>query len=302
MILDVRHQATNMCVQCYYLMSFDQNMIIDATTGSIARFVNHSCDPNCRMIKWIVSGQPRMALFAGDRPIQTGDELTYDYNFDPFSAKNVQKCLCGSPNCRGVLGPRPKEVRAPKTDLKSAVKASIKAGKRKLKEFLGDDASGTSKIKKRKIQAAKGTKGKGKLVKAAKGAATALKKSVSGMTAKKAKAATPKKPTGKKRSNASALLKKTASRNISAALSKNGSRAKLISTSRSSSLTIVGMNEENIRAGRKASSSTVRKVSSSAKSTPVKAKGIASQAKASPRPRKVSMKTTAKMPRRGGKP
>jgi histone-lysine N-methyltransferase ASH1L len=51
--------------QCYYLMSFDQNMIIDATTGSIARFVNHSCSPNCRMIKWIVSGQPRMALFAG---------------------------------------------------------------------------------------------------------------------------------------------------------------------------------------------------------------------------------------------
>ena len=71
-------------------MSFDQNMIIDATTGSIARFVNHSCNPNCRMIKWIVGGNPRMALFAGDRPIQTGDELTYDYKFDPFSSKNVQ--------------------------------------------------------------------------------------------------------------------------------------------------------------------------------------------------------------------
>ncbi|KAL2161144.1 hypothetical protein VTH06DRAFT_8363 [Thermothelomyces fergusii] len=100
--------------ECYYLMSFDQNMIIDATTGSIARFVNHSCSPNCRMIKWIVAGQPRMALFAGDRPIMTGEELTYDYNFDPFSAKNVQKCLCGSPNCRGVLGPKPKEVKTPK--------------------------------------------------------------------------------------------------------------------------------------------------------------------------------------------
>jgi histone-lysine N-methyltransferase ASH1L len=110
-------------------MSFDQNMIIDATTGSIARFVNHSCSPNCRMIKWIVSGQPRMALFAGDRPIMTGEELTYDYNFDPFSAKNVQKCLCGSPNCRGVLGPKPKEVKPPKPakeDKKSAKKASSK--------------------------------------------------------------------------------------------------------------------------------------------------------------------------------
>src|SRR6478752_6037316 len=112
-------------------MSFDQNMIIDATTGSIARFVNHSCNPNCRMIKWIVSGQPRMALFAGDKPIMTGDELTYDYNFDPFSAKNVQTCLCGSPNCRGVLGPKPKEVKPPKPpkEEKKTKKTSSKTSK-----------------------------------------------------------------------------------------------------------------------------------------------------------------------------
>ena len=70
------------CYQCYYLMYFDQNMIIDATRGSIARFVNHSCEPNCRMEKWTVAGKPRMALFAGDRGIMTGDELTYDYNFE----------------------------------------------------------------------------------------------------------------------------------------------------------------------------------------------------------------------------
>ena len=68
--------------QCYYLMYFDQNMIIDATRGSIARFVNHSCEPNCRMEKWTVAGKPRMALFAGDRGIMTGEELTYDYNFE----------------------------------------------------------------------------------------------------------------------------------------------------------------------------------------------------------------------------
>lgn len=77
-------------------MLFDQNMVIDATTrGSIARFVNHSCNPNCRMEKWTVGGQPRMALFAGDRGIMTGEELTYDYNFDPYSLKNVQECRCG---------------------------------------------------------------------------------------------------------------------------------------------------------------------------------------------------------------
>ena len=63
-------------------MHFDQNMIIDATRGSIARFVNHSCEPNCKMVKWTVAGKPRMALFAGDKGIMTGDELTYDYNFE----------------------------------------------------------------------------------------------------------------------------------------------------------------------------------------------------------------------------
>lgn len=155
-------------------MSFDQNMIIDATTGSIARFVNHSCSPNCRMIKWIVSGQPRMALFAGDRPIMTGEELTYDYNFDPFSAKNVQKCLCGSPNCRGVLGPKPKEVKPPKDaekpvktvktvkavksvkSVKSSVKEVKATGKRKFKDLFDfdgsdEDEASAKAVKKRKV-------------------------------------------------------------------------------------------------------------------------------------------------------
>ena len=68
--------------QCFYLMIFDQNMIIDATRGSIARFVNHSCEPNCKMVKWTVAGKPRMALFAGETGIMTGEELTYDYNFE----------------------------------------------------------------------------------------------------------------------------------------------------------------------------------------------------------------------------
>ena len=63
-------------------MYFDQNMIIDATRGSIARFVNHACEPNCRMEKWTVGGKPRMALFAGDRGVSTGEELSYDYNFE----------------------------------------------------------------------------------------------------------------------------------------------------------------------------------------------------------------------------
>lgn len=182
--------------QCYYLMSFDQNMILDATTGSIARFVNHSCSPNCRMIKWIVSGVPRMALFAGDGQIQTGDELTYDYNFDPFSAKNVQKCLCGSDNCRGVLGPKTRKDPAKKAAAAAAAKdsasAKTKAGKRKVKDLLNapDDESETGSMKKRKLQAGDGLKRSlsSASLKVAQGAAK-LKRSVSAITVTTTKAA-----------------------------------------------------------------------------------------------------------------
>lgn len=96
-----------------------------------------------------------MALFAGDNPIMSGDELTYDYNFDPFSAKNVQECRCGSDNCRGVLGPKPKDQKP----LKVAIKATVKAGKRKLKELLaGEQDTEPASPKKRKIKEAKGLK------------------------------------------------------------------------------------------------------------------------------------------------
>ncbi|KAG9849861.1 SET domain-containing protein, partial [Aureobasidium melanogenum] len=88
-------------------------MILDATKGSIARFVNHSFEPNCKMLKRFVKGQPRMALFAGDYDILTGQELTYDYNFSPYSTKDVQEYRCGSSNCRGILDPRLKDNKKP---------------------------------------------------------------------------------------------------------------------------------------------------------------------------------------------
>lgn len=128
-------------------MLFDQNMIIDATRGSIARFVNHSCEPNCRMEKWTVGGKPRMALFAGDKGIMTGDELTYDYNFDPFSQKNVQECRCGSSKCRGVLGPKPKDERKPKTekDLGTSTASKFAGAKRKIADILDEGTDRWSK-------------------------------------------------------------------------------------------------------------------------------------------------------------
>ncbi|KAF8425636.1 hypothetical protein EV426DRAFT_663462 [Tirmania nivea] len=123
----------------YYLMLFDQSMIIDATRGSVARFVNHSCEPNCRMEKWIVDNKPRMALFAGENGVETGEELTYDYNFNWFSGVSQQVCRCGSSKCRGAMGKRsdgrkppsevkPSTVKAKKKITRNRIRASITVG------------------------------------------------------------------------------------------------------------------------------------------------------------------------------
>ncbi|KAI4165153.1 MAG: hypothetical protein LQ342_001021 [Letrouitia transgressa] len=94
------------------------------------------------MQKWTVAGKPRMALFAGENGIMTGEELTYDYNFSPYSVKNVQECRCGALSCRGVLGPKPKEI-------KDALKPLTTGGKRKLEQAFQD--SFQTVTKKRKI-------------------------------------------------------------------------------------------------------------------------------------------------------
>lgn len=108
-----------------------------------------------------------MALFAGDEPIMTGDELTYDYNFDPFSAKNVQKCLCGSANCRGVLGPKTTKPNAnfafakdkPNQKLgKASAKAGRKASTKISKSNKAVAVKGLSnKIKAAEVKAVKGS-------------------------------------------------------------------------------------------------------------------------------------------------
>ncbi|KAE8351495.1 hypothetical protein BDV28DRAFT_149943 [Aspergillus coremiiformis] len=191
--------------ECYYLMYFDQNMIIDATRGSIARFVNHSCEPNCRMEKWTVAGKPRMALFAGDRGIMTGEELTYDYNFDPYSQKNVQQCRCGSERCRGILGPRPreKEQRSREKEMragnqkKSSSKSTNKkatAAKQKSEKVLGGSTSRVNK--KRQLLGSKSIKSSvKKVVSKARSSASNALKTGSRMTANtKTSKATTKKP------------------------------------------------------------------------------------------------------------
>ena len=48
----------------FYYMTMDSQRMIDAgPKGNIARFMNHSCDPNCETQKWTVNGDTRVGLF-----------------------------------------------------------------------------------------------------------------------------------------------------------------------------------------------------------------------------------------------
>lgn len=88
----------------HYTMKLTQNLVIDAyRMGSVARFANHSCAPNCEFQKWTVDGLQRMCMFSL-RTIKSGEELTYDYNFECFNLQAQQPCYCESSECRGTIG------------------------------------------------------------------------------------------------------------------------------------------------------------------------------------------------------
>lgn len=90
-------------IKHFYFMMLQRGEYIDATKrGCLARFCNHSCNPNCYVDKWVVGTKLKMGIFA-KRAIQRGEELTFDYNVDRYGA-NPQTCYCGEPNCVGVIG------------------------------------------------------------------------------------------------------------------------------------------------------------------------------------------------------
>ena len=61
------------------MFRIDRQEVVDATmSGSMARFINHSCDPNCYSRIINVEGKKKIIIFA-ERNIVRGEELTYDY-------------------------------------------------------------------------------------------------------------------------------------------------------------------------------------------------------------------------------
>ncbi|CAO2648850.1 Nn.00g097990.m01.CDS01 [Neocucurbitaria sp. VM-36] len=87
-----------------YLFRIDEDTVIDATKmGGIARFINHSCTPNCTAKIIRVDNTKRIVIYAL-RDIGQDEELTYDYKFErEIDATDRIPCLCGSVGCKGFL-------------------------------------------------------------------------------------------------------------------------------------------------------------------------------------------------------
>ncbi|KAH8555751.1 hypothetical protein BGW37DRAFT_478411 [Umbelopsis sp. PMI_123] len=101
-VADHREKAYERCgIGSSYLFRVDDDTVIDATKkGSVARFINHCCSPNCSAKIITVDKQKKIVIYA-NRDIELGEEITYDYKF-PIEAEKIP-CLCGSKYCKGTL-------------------------------------------------------------------------------------------------------------------------------------------------------------------------------------------------------
>jgi len=88
-----------------FLFELDDGRVIDAAVrGNAARWINHSCAPNCEPYE----DDEGRVFIAAKRTIRKGEELGYDYqlNVDGRVSKAMREayaCRCGTPRCRGTM-------------------------------------------------------------------------------------------------------------------------------------------------------------------------------------------------------
>jgi uncharacterized protein len=116
---DRRYDDDKMKRHHTFLFVVDKKIVIDAARhGNDARFINHSCDPNCEAVI-----EARRVFIEALRTIRPGEELSYDYSYDRDDATSSGEdadqqypCHCGASNCRGtILAPAKKKRKKPST-------------------------------------------------------------------------------------------------------------------------------------------------------------------------------------------
>ena len=88
-----------------FLFELNDGRVINAGSGgNAARWINHSCQPNCEPYE---DDEGRVYI-AAKRTIRAGEELAYDYKLNVPGRKTARlmadyACRCGSPRCRGTM-------------------------------------------------------------------------------------------------------------------------------------------------------------------------------------------------------
>ncbi|XP_049337977.1 histone-lysine N-methyltransferase 2C isoform X4 [Astyanax mexicanus] len=84
-----------------FMFRIDGEYVIDATcSGSPARYINHSCSPNC-VAEVVTFERGYKIIISSNRRIEKGEELCYDYKLGLVKNQNQKTpCLCGAVNCR----------------------------------------------------------------------------------------------------------------------------------------------------------------------------------------------------------
>jgi SET domain-containing protein len=87
----------------FYFHVDDDNVIDAKYGGNAARWINHSCDPNCESDT--VGGR---VFIRALRDLAPGEELFYDYGLviderHTARLKRSYACCCGAAACRGTL-------------------------------------------------------------------------------------------------------------------------------------------------------------------------------------------------------
>ena len=95
-----------------FLFILNDDYVIDASQGgNAARWINHSCAPNC--IAYLIESPTRnrrldKIVIESLRAIAPGEELTYDYRIDSDNPddpveRRLWVCRCGASKCRGTM-------------------------------------------------------------------------------------------------------------------------------------------------------------------------------------------------------
>ncbi|HVT36083.1 MAG TPA: SET domain-containing protein-lysine N-methyltransferase [Nevskiaceae bacterium] len=94
-----------------FLFTLNERYVIDgAQGGNIARWINHSCAPNCEPVHLEDEDDPRQdqIVIEAIRDIEAGEELGYDYGIPvegrvTAEEKKAWACHCGARRCKGTM-------------------------------------------------------------------------------------------------------------------------------------------------------------------------------------------------------